>query len=295
MKISFFTIVLNGMPFLPYLIESMINSAHEWFFVEGATLPKKDTSFCNLPPEWSYNKKTKLSVDGTTDFLNDYTRKYPKKIKIIRKMDWWHGKVEMCNSFLDKVTGDLLWQVDADEFWTKHDINKTIELLKEFPHATAVRFYSKYFVGDCNTIVEEDGLGNASWDWYRLWPYKRGYKFHTHEPPTLVKTKRYLFFNKKYNLNKLNPIDRNITKQHGICFYHYAYVDEKQVRFKEDFYPNFEGFTEKWYKLRDDLKNSIYKNVKDYWGCYGKHFYGNLCKYNNEHPLKNIKINYEEQ
>jgi len=288
-KVSFFTIVLNGMPFLPYLIESLIDVAHEWFFIEGAVLPQHCTNHCNMPPAWSYDPKTFLSTDGTTQLLDRY-EKDNKKIKIIRKYNWWDGKIEMCNSFLDQISGDLLWEVDSDEFWKKEDVLKTVELIRSTPETTCVRFYAKYFVGNTNTVVDETGLGNASWDWFRAWPWKKGYIFTAHEPPTLVLRKKIGPFFKAYDLKKMNLIDREDTKSQDIFLYHYAYVAESQIKFKEAFYPNFQHFYTQWLKMKKDLEDHIYKRVEDYWGQYGNYFKGQLLEYKGDHPLKNVSI-----
>ena len=83
MKITFFTIVLNGMPFLPYLIDSLADVSYEWFFIEGAVLPKHCTTHCNLPPPWSYDSKSFLSTE-TRFFSPEFI--FPPTEKLLRQL-----------------------------------------------------------------------------------------------------------------------------------------------------------------------------------------------------------------
>ena len=84
MKISFFTIILDGMPFLKHLTEQLLPIAHEWFFIEGVAAPVKDTQHCSVPPSWAYEPSTFLSTDGTTEFLDNLQKK-DHRIKVIRE------------------------------------------------------------------------------------------------------------------------------------------------------------------------------------------------------------------
>lgn len=296
------------MPFLPHLIESMIESAYQWFFIEGMTLPENCTNWCNMPPDDSYDHTTFLSTDGTTEILDYYAYKY-KKIKIIRKFRPWNGKIEMVNSFLDMVEGEWLWEVDTDEFWKCEDIKKTMELVKQNTNTTCVQFCSRFFVGNLRTIVEEKGLGNFTYEWFRLWKWKENQFFLTHEPPRMVrsiplnitnkKLREYLYklftsprspLSKIFNMNKKHLLSKSETKKYDIYMYHYAYVHETQIRFKEEFY-SYNGMYKKWLEMNSDLEKGIYKTVEHYWGQYSDKMYGKLISFQADHPLKHVNLN----
>ena len=128
--IHFFTIVLNGMPFIEYHLKafSELDVPWHWHIIEGVAALNHDTA-------WSVASggtitgdihKNGLSIDGTSEYLDTIQKHYPENIFIYRKKPgfFWDGKKEMVSAPLKNITEKcLLWQVDADELWTSTQIN----------------------------------------------------------------------------------------------------------------------------------------------------------------------------
>jgi glycosyltransferase involved in cell wall biosynthesis len=290
MKVTFFTILLDGMPFLPYLADLLLPVAHEWFFVEGATRPVKCTRHCALPPAWSYDPATGLSTDGTKEYLDQLAARDPR-VKVIRPAAGiWNGKVEMVNSFLPAVTGDYLWELDVDEFFTPEAVRKTIALMDADPAKTCARFYCYYFFGDTNTVTERSGLGNEYFSWYRCWRYRPDAFFRRHEPPEYVVKARRFGMPYLRNLSKYNVLERDVTEAAGILMYHYAYVAEQQIRFKEEFY-KWHGLSAAMQALRRKLTAGQYPRIEDDFPMLDTRLYqGQLIPFDQPHPLKGVAI-----
>ena len=125
LPIHFFTIVLNGEPFIRYHIEvfKQLPFKWHWHIVEGVADLKHDTGWSiqfggRITNELHCNG---LSNDGTTEYLNELAMQFPENITIYRKSNgtFWDGKLEMVNAPLININKEcLLWQVDVDEYWT---------------------------------------------------------------------------------------------------------------------------------------------------------------------------------
>jgi hypothetical protein len=233
MKKIAFTLVLNGMPFIKQQAEIIPDVFDVWYIIEGATLPIKDTAWCrNIDSK--YYSDNKLSVDGTTEFLNSIAS---EKIKIIRKNDFWNGKVEMCNIFMPFVDNAILMEFDVDEIWKKEVLIDVLDYAEKNNHFDVMLFKCNYFVGPNLHIVNEDCYGNPSDHWPRLWRVLNKTQWLSHEPPRISDLNRYL--------------KRSFTKNKGWIFDHYSYVQPEQVAFKENFY-GYMGALDKWEKLQNN-------------------------------------------
>jgi hypothetical protein len=221
MEKNAFTIVLNGMPYLEWQAHIIPKVFDNWFIVEGATLPTKDTSWCsNIPSKYFTEKK--LSVDGTTEFL-DHIKS--DKIHVIRADgQFWDGKVDMCNAFMDHIqVPSILMEFDVDEIWTVEKLQSFLEFSEmNFHQADGCMFKCNYFVGPGLYVSNEGCYGNPYDQWMRHWHVKQKTKFLSHEPPRLAGCDKF--------------IPRQFTSDKGWVFDHYAYYLESQVQFKEDFY-----------------------------------------------------------
>lgn len=220
------------MPFIKKQAEIIPEVFDYWFIVEGATLPVHDTSWCKDINNKYYNDK-KLSVDGTTEFLDSIKN---DKIIVVRKNDFWNGKIEMCNSFMSFVENAYLMQIDVDEFWSKETLTKMFSLCDRRLRDDGLKFKCNYYVGP-DLIISNDGCyGNQDFEWVRLWKIKNKTTWASHEPPVL------------HNYNKI--VDKKSTIKLGLTFDHYAYVIESQLEFKQNFY-GYEGAVENWKRLQE--------------------------------------------
>lgn len=234
MKKIAFTIVLNGMPFIKQQAEIIPKVFDEWYIIEGATLPVKDTNWCKNIDSKFYSDK-KLSVDGTTEFIDEMFNKH-KNIFTIRKYDdFWNGKTEMCNSIADKMKDCILMQFDVDEIWTEETLRDVLKYAEENEGFHGMLFKCNYYVGDGLLIQNEDCYGNNPGEWCRLWKIKDQTSWRSHEPPRIHGLTDFL--------------SRSFTKSKGWTFEHYAYTTEDQLKFKENFY-GYAGAVENWERLQ---------------------------------------------
>jgi len=114
--IHFLTLVLDGMPFLRWHIDQLqkLPIPWQWHVVEGLADLKHDTAWSlrtggRLPRG---KRRSSLSRDGTTEYLDTLQRKFPGQVKIYRKPNGqlWQGKVEMVRSPLTAIREEcLLW------------------------------------------------------------------------------------------------------------------------------------------------------------------------------------------
>ena len=226
-----FTLVLNGMPFIEQQAKIIPEVFDVWYIIEGATLPLHDTAWCR-PINQEYYTSNKLSVDGTSEFLDSIQS---DKIKIIRKNDFWNGKVEMCNSFMHDVQNAVLMEFDVDEIWDVDVLRNVLQFAEENSGFDAMLFRCNYFVGPDIKITNYGCYGNPDDHWPRLWRVVEKSSWISHEPPRILGLHRHL--------------NQAFTESKGWIFNHYSYVNESQVRFKENFY-GYVGAVESWKKLQ---------------------------------------------
>ncbi|MDA1277249.1 MAG: hypothetical protein O2960_24830 [Verrucomicrobia bacterium] len=243
MKIHFITIVLNGMPFISwhYPIFRQLTFDWQWTVVEGVAAPENCTSWCaQIPPG--------LSTDGTLECL-DSIAKFDKRVVLLRSA-YWHGKVAMFNAACELIQEPgLLWQVDSDEIWTVAQICKMREMFLNDSTRNSARFLCRYFLGLDIAITSRNCGNNTEYEWNRVWRIKPGVRFKSHEPPILEA------FEEK-------PFTHQKTEAARLVFDHYAYANEAQVAFKEEYYGSennkcgsqYKGAVDRWRKLQSNLK-----------------------------------------
>jgi FkbM family methyltransferase len=249
LPVHFFTIVLNGQPFINHHIEQLrqLPFAWHWHIIEGVAELNHDTAWSKatgglVPPDLHRNG---LSIDGTTEYLNSLQEQFPKNITIYRPPagKFWDGKREMVNAPLANISKEsLLWQIDADELWTASQIIRTRALFLAQPQKTAAFFYCHYFVGSQLVITSRDTYGNhTSYEWLRVWRYQPGDRWIAHEPPRLSRGET--------DVASLNPFRHAETESMGLVFQHYAYATEAQLQFKESYY-GYAGALAQWCQLQ---------------------------------------------
>lgn len=249
LPIHFFTIVLNGEPFIRHHIDAFKQLPFEWHWhiVEGVAELVHDTAW-SLPNGGRITDDLHtggLSNDGTTSYLDELARQYPDRITIYRKADgqFWNGKLEMVSAPLTNIhkTG-LLWQVDSDELWYPEAITALHDLFSRHPEKTAAYCYCDYFVGPRKYVSSLNSWATYPAEWLRVWRFAPGMRWAAHEPPTLVD---------QNNVDRASvaPFSRDETVLAGVTFQHFAYTLESQVRFKEIYY-GYHNAVHNWLQLQ---------------------------------------------
>lgn len=269
LPIHFFTIVLNGKPFIDYHIDifQQLPFKWHWHIVEGVADLKHDTS-------WSLSQGGKISDrlhnqgksnDGTTEYLDKLAQLYPENITIYRKPNgvFWDGKREMTNEPLFNIKEEcLLWQIDADELWRVQQICQVRQLFIEHPDKTAAYYWCWFFVGQNLVITTRNCYGETPQiEWLRTWRYKPGYVWFSHEPPRLV---RPLSNGQWQDIASINPFLHSETEKYGLVFQHFAYVTEKQLQFKQ-FYYGYQNAVSEWQLLQKQTHFPVLLNQYFSW------------------------------
>ncbi len=258
LPIHFFTIVLNGRPFIEHHIYALqqLTIPWHWHIVEGVAELNHDTAWSKAGGGAITEElhEAGLSNDGTTEYLNELARVFPEQVTIYRKPAscFWDGKLEMVNTPLRNIHEEcLLWQLDADELWTAEQIQFAQRLFKARPDKTAAFYYCHYFVGKDRVITTRDTYGNhSSYEWLRTWRFTPGCRWTAHEPPRLCQASADGGF---VDVATINPFRHKETEPLDLVFQHYAYALEAQVRFKEVYYGYSKG-VEGWKRLQAETK-----------------------------------------
>ncbi|MBD2344442.1 class I SAM-dependent methyltransferase [Anabaena subtropica] len=259
--IHFFTIVLNGQPFIRYHIDifKQLPFKWHWHIIEGVADLKHDTSWSvqlggHISDEVHRNGR---SCDGTTEYIDELVQLYPENITVYRQPEgvFWDGKREMVNAPLANIQEEcLLWQVDVDELWTLEQICTAREMFISNPDKTAAFYWCWYFVGEKLIISTRNCYAhNPQQEWLRTWRFKPGYIWAAHEPPVLVEP---LADNEYKNLAAVNPFLHPETEAYNLVFQHFAYVTPEQLSFKEKYY-GYKNAVERWSNLQENSKFPI--------------------------------------
>ena len=143
----------------------------------------------------------------------------------------------MCNTALRLIHEPcILLQADSDELWSPDRLMALIELFKCRPELNCARFFCRYFLGPNIISTATNGYGNRDNEWVRAWRFVPGMRFYKHEPPEILGM-------------DTNPASREVTRELGIWFDHYAYATIKQVRYKEEFY-GYKNACYNWNRLQ---------------------------------------------
>lgn len=258
LPVHFFTIVLNGEPFIRHHIEVMRRLPFHWHWhiVEGVADLKHDTA-------WSVSHGGRitdalhdngLSHDGTSRYLEEIERQYPDRITVYRKPagQFWDGKLEMVNAPLEYIDREcLLWQIDADELWQYEQWIDGYLMFLHDPGKTAAFYYCHYFVGPDLVTVTRDTYGNhTDYEWLRTWRYRPGYRWLAHEPPRLCAPDGAGGWK---DLAAVNPFRHAETEALELVFQHFAYAVPEQLTFKEDYY-GYRDALAQWRRLQQEVR-----------------------------------------
>src|SRR4051794_35964317 len=140
LPIHFFTLVLNGQPFIRYHLERFkaLKCEWHWHIIEGLADLKHDTAWslrfgANVPTDVARDGR---SVDGTAEYLDQIAKENPGRVTIYRAPNgrMWDGKLEMVNAPLPNLPDEcLLWEVDSDELWTTAQLELMRDLFLKHP------------------------------------------------------------------------------------------------------------------------------------------------------------------
>jgi glycosyltransferase involved in cell wall biosynthesis len=259
LPVHFFTIVLNGEPFIRYHLDvfRQLPFRWHWHVVEGVASLAHDTAWSaaaggRIDPA-AHNRG--LSVDGTTAYLDEIAADEPERISVYRRPGgaFWDGKHEMVSAPLPDIREEcLLWQVDADELWTFEQIASIRRLFLDQPDRTAAYYWCHYIPAPEAVIATRyNYAANPALDWLRTWRYRPGDWWDAHEPPILLRPRRVGLI----DLGTKEPLFHDETEDAGAVFQHFAYATEEQVRFKETYY-GYRRALEGWRELREAVREA---------------------------------------
>lgn len=226
-RISFGVIVLNGEPFTRYCLRSLYPFAHEIIVVEGASAMAAGIATADGH-----------SVDGTLATLRAFKRLEDPddKVTIVTAEDegrpdgFWPGdKDEQSRAYAKRATGDYLWQVDSDEFYTPEDMGTILALLDERPAITAVSFKMLTFWGSPDYVADGWFLRRGADCYHRLFRWGPGYEYVTHRPPTVTDPAGR-------DTRSVCWVDAAATERMGVRLYHYSLLFPRQVQDKCRYY-----------------------------------------------------------
>lgn len=254
LPIHFFTIVLNGEPFIRYheQVLSQLPVWWHWHIIEGVALLSHDTS-------WSVASGGHISTavhdrgwsnDGTSEYLDDLLRRMPDRVTLYRKPhgEFWDGKLEMVNAPLPNIKEPcLLWQIDSDELWTLEQVMAVYRAFRDNRKRTAARYWCWFFVGSDKVVSTRYNYGQRATEWLRTWRFRPGDFWARHEPPILARKR--IFRCRPVDVATIAPFTQDEMESYGAVFQHFAYATEAQVTFKEKYY-GYTGAVEQWRKLQ---------------------------------------------
>jgi len=252
-RFIFFTIVLNGMPFIRHHIrqfQAIRGSIRwQWHIVEGVAAHKHDTAWSHGAIKESMHQNG-LSVDGTTEYLDSLAFDYPGHVFVHRTSSmFWDGKVEMCNAVLKNIrvqdtVPTFLMEIDSDELWRGDQLEDIVDLFVAHPSFGCALFHCHFFVGSALVTTSLDQWSHSrSYEWRRVWRLHSGTRWSAHEPPTLVNSQGQ-------PVHLTTPcFSCDDTASRGLVFTHYAYALKRQVEFKESYY-GYDHAVSQWRSLQ---------------------------------------------
>jgi hypothetical protein len=268
LPIRFFTIVLNGMPYLRHHLNelSQLSCNWEWHVVEGVARLENDTGWSvanggSIPNELVRNG---LSTDGTSEYLDRIKEEHANNVFLYRKKNglMWAGKIEMIRAAFETAAQPCLaWQIDSDELWTAAQIESVKGAFMRHPKKTAAWFWCNYYVGPDIRVTSRNCYSqNPNVEWLRVWNYRPSDKWQSHEPPLLV---RRTWRGYEMDVARMNPFSHAETEKMGAVFDHHAYTTDLQLKFKEGYY-GYRGALAAWRRMQTELPQSGEHRLAEY-------------------------------
>jgi ADP-heptose:LPS heptosyltransferase len=211
-----------------------------WHVVEGLAEHLEDTAWCREAGGSTADfqeRSSPLSTDGTSGLLDGLQREFGPRLRIHRPPGPgpWPGKKAMIDSLMGELAdGCLLWQLDVDEFWRPEMVREILGEFGRCPDLTAAWFDCDYFFGWDRCSSQPEVFGNfREFEWLRVWRYRMGDRWESHEPPALM---REVEGGRREDVGRIHPLKQETTRARGWKFQHYAMTDRAQMAFKEAYY-----------------------------------------------------------
>jgi len=282
-RVTFGIIVLNGEPFTRYCLRALYPFAHEIIVVEGG---HEDTRAVATPDGHS--------IDGTLEALERFREEEDPqgKVTIVTRDGFWPKRDELgrcrtaqSRAYAERATGDYLWQVDIDEFYRADDMRRVLEMLACDPQITSVSFRAPSFWGSPGIEVQAWALQRGLRDYDRLFKWGPGYRYVTHEPPTVTDEVGR-------DLRTLKWIRAADMARRGIHMYHYALLFPWQVEQKTRLYED----ESTWYAgIKTWAESSYFRLGHPYHVYHMRHLgaFSWLKRYQGEHPAEVLRMMHD--
>jgi len=219
--------VLNGEPFTRYCLRALYPFAHEIIVVEGG---HEDTRIVSTPDGHS--------TDGTLATVRAFMRDEDpqEKVQLVTREGFWAKRDEFgkdrtpqSRAYAERATGDYLWQVDIDEFYQPAAMAQVIAMLRDDPAISAVSFRQRTIWGGLDYAADGWALRRGLDVHHRLFKWRPGYRYATHEPPTVLDESGT-------DLRAIRWIGAGQMERRGVILYHYSLLFPGQVRQKAALY-----------------------------------------------------------
>lgn len=228
-KISYVMNVLNGEPFIIYQLQSIYAHAHEIIIVEGAYL------------KFAFATNNGRSQDSTLQSIKNFPDP-ENKVKLIVKEGFYDDRMEMCNEFMHHVTGDIIWQIDADEFYHNYTHIYVRDLFRSDSELDLVSFNFIDLFGSLK--LQTDGLeGTSLQDVRRVHRFSPGDLWINQRPPILG--------NLQNEAKVLRKVIRGVEmERNGHLMFNLTMLFDKQIQDKFLYYQSkdFTGPMTDWYE-----------------------------------------------
>jgi hypothetical protein len=280
-RISFGIIVLNGEPFTRYCLRSLYPFAHEIIVVEGAA-----------PGAANVSRPDGHSADGTLEVLREFRSVEDPldRVRIVTAEDeghvdgFWPGeKDEQSRAYARRATGDYLWQVDIDEFYTESNMSLVLRLLADDPSITAASFMMMMFWGGLDYRVDGWYQWRGGNCFHRLFRWGPGYQYAKHRPPTVLD-------DRGRDLRSLKWLDGAATDRLGVRLFHYSLLFPEQVRAKAEYLRNAPHSRTRAIEMQTWMADSYFSLTRPYrvHSVYAEPSW--LERYNGPHPTEVLRM-----
>ena len=248
-KISVGIIVLNGEPFIRYCIRALYAHAHEIIVAEGAALCSKQ-----------FGGPDGHSTDGTCETLRRVKEEEDPedKIIIVQREGNWASRDEQSSAYAARATGDYLWQVDSDEFYTPAAIEQVRAMLAADPTISGARFRWHIFWGGKDYVTDGFFQRQGGGDVNRLFRWGPGYRYGNHwKGPMVVDAEGQPV------KDTGRWIEAEETAEAGIYCYHYSLTFPSQVFMKTSIYNSGADPTNAQFSETDRWAFDIWRDLKN--------------------------------
>jgi glycosyltransferase involved in cell wall biosynthesis len=222
-RITFGMIVLNGEPFVRYNLRSLYPFAHQIVVVEGGTQSAKGIA-----------ATSGHSTDGTLETLRRFREEEDPQGKLVivtaeeegHSDGFWLGhKDEMSKAYAKRATGDWLWQVDVDEFYTDDALRAVCRMILDDPSIATISFPQVTFWGSPDYWVDGPFMrdpSTAGGECHRLFKWGPGFVYETHRPVTVLDSQGHDLRTRKW-------IRGHVMRDRHVFMFHYSLLFPRQV------------------------------------------------------------------